>query len=165
MTKKKEDKVPNAGRPTKYKKEYNDMVVKLCLMGATDKKIADFFNVAESTINLWKLKEPEFSESIKKGKIVADANVAASLYKRATGYEVTTQKAIKVRTHKNGEGSHEDVKVVTVKESFPPDTTAIIFWLKNRVSDVYNDKHQIELPTSTILNLGSGQRPPDEATD
>ena len=34
------------------------------------------FNVAESTINLWKLKIPEFSESIKSGKDLVDAEVA-----------------------------------------------------------------------------------------
>ncbi|TRB81349.1 helix-turn-helix domain-containing protein, partial [Mannheimia haemolytica] len=75
------------GQPTKYKPEYVTQVEKLCLLGATDKDIADFFEVAESTINNWKIEYPEFLESIKKGKLLADANVANSLYKRALGYE------------------------------------------------------------------------------
>jgi hypothetical protein len=53
------------GRPSKYKPEYCDQVEKLCKLGATDKDIADFFEVEESTINNWKVEHPEFMESIK----------------------------------------------------------------------------------------------------
>ena len=76
-----------AGRPTDYREEYNEQVTKLCKLGATDKELADFFEVAESTINLWKEVHPQFSESIKEGKIQADANVAQALYHRAIGYK------------------------------------------------------------------------------
>lgn len=165
MTKKQATPVKKEkGRPTKFKPEYNVQVLKLCVLGATDVEIANFFDVAESTINEWKLKHSDFSESIKKGKMEADANVASSLYQRATGYKTKTQKAFKVRTHKNGEGSTEDVKVVTVEEAHAPDTTAIIFWLKNRRPGEWADKKQIELPGTTVLNLGNGSNP-DEATD
>ena len=74
------------GAPTKYQKSYNEQSRKLCLMGYTDKQLADFFEVSESTINKWKLDHPSFSESLKSGKVIADANVTASLYDRATGY-------------------------------------------------------------------------------
>jgi hypothetical protein len=75
------------GRPTDYKTEYAEQTYKLCLLGATDKELANFFDVVESTINLWKQEHSEFSESIKRGKFQADANVADRLYQRATGYE------------------------------------------------------------------------------
>lgn len=153
------------GRPPKYTEDMNIQVMKLCILGATDKEIADFFNVAESTVNEWKLKYPEFSESIKKGKMEADMNVGASLYQKAIGFKSKTQKAFKLRTTKNGEGSVEEVKVVTVEESYPPDVTAAIFWLKNRRPKEWRDKTEIELPGTTILNLGSGVDPEtDEAT-
>tara|TARA_R110002020_G_scaffold144145_2_gene317050 strand:+ start:13490 stop:13852 length:363 start_codon:yes stop_codon:yes gene_type:complete len=71
------------GQPTLYKEEYNEQVVKLCLLGSTDKDLADFFNVAESTINNWKISHPEFLESIKEGKQKADCDVAQSLYNKA----------------------------------------------------------------------------------
>lgn len=80
-----EEKKEN-GRPAKYKEEYDEQVRKLCLLGATDKELADFFNVCEATINNWKNKHPSFLESIKKGKHVADATVAEKLFHRATGY-------------------------------------------------------------------------------
>ncbi len=66
-------------RPTKYQEAYAEQARKLCLLGYTDAELADFFEVSESTINKWKLDYPEFSESIKKGKAVADAEVSDRL--------------------------------------------------------------------------------------
>jgi len=88
MTKpKKEEEKKKRGRKTDYKEEYSNQVIKLCLLGATDKEIADFFGVSEKTLNTWKKKYPEFLQSLKKGKDVADANVASKLYNRAIGYD------------------------------------------------------------------------------
>lgn len=127
------------GRPTKYKEEYNFQVEKLCKLGATDKEIADFFDVVEDTITEWKNVHPEFSVSIKKGKIEADANVAHALYHRAIGYE------------------HEDIDIRVVDKEivetplikyYPPDPTAGIFWLKNRRPKEWRDKQQMEVEHS-----------------
>ncbi len=73
------------GRPTAYKKEYAEQAMRLCLLGATDQEMAGFFSVSEQTINTWKGKHPSFLESMRKGKIEADANVAERLYERAIG--------------------------------------------------------------------------------
>ncbi len=147
-----------AGRPTDYKEEYCEQVEKLCKLGATDKEIADFFDVVESTINEWKLKHPEFSESIKKGKLVADAEVAHSLHKRAVGYqfrEVTYEKiGAKEETIEVGDEGMESIeaeqfkKKVVIKE-VPPDVAAQNIWLKNRRGKVsegaqrWADKHEL----------------------
>src|SRR5262245_16835501 len=80
-------KQKKTGRPTKYDSSYNDQVVKFCKLGATDAQIADFFNVNEATIHRWKKEHKEFCESIKRGKILADAEVAQSLFQRAVGYQ------------------------------------------------------------------------------
>lgn len=127
------------GRPTKYKEEYNSQVEKLCKLGATDKEIADFFDVVEDTITEWKNVYPEFSVSVKKGKIEADANVAHSLYHRAIGYE------------------HDDIDIRVVDKEivetplikyYPPDPTAAIFWLKNRRPKEWRDKQQMDVEHS-----------------
>ena len=123
------------GRPTKYKPEFNRQAEKLCLLGSTDKDMADFFEVDESTINRWKIEYPEFCESIKRGKISADANVASRLYKRAIGYEHDEDKIF------NNQG--EPLIVPTIKH-VQPDTTAAIFWLKNRQPKMWRDKQEIE---------------------
>jgi hypothetical protein len=132
-----------AGRPTKYKKEYNEQVYKLALLGATDKEFADFFNVGEKTINNWKEKEPEFLQSIKEGKIEADAKVSESLYKRALGYTYEEERIEK----KNGK---EVSKTITKKEVVP-DVAAINIWLKNRRGRInpeegqkWADKQEVE---------------------
>jgi len=46
--------IAKTGRPTKYDEKYNEQAYKLCLLGASDKDMADFFQVTESTLNLWK---------------------------------------------------------------------------------------------------------------
>lgn len=118
-------------RPTKYEAKFNKQVEKLCKLGATDKEIAEFFDVSESTLNLWKLEHTKFSESIRKGKILADANVSERLYVRAMGY------------------SHPDVDIKVIDGEitktpliryYPPDTAACIFWLKNRQKKKWRDK-------------------------
>lgn len=122
-------------RPTDYKTEYCEQGYKLCLLGATDAEMASFFNVAESTINKWKLDYPEFSESIKKGKVQADAVVASKLFHRATGYE---HPEVDIKLYQG-----TIIKTDLVKH-YPPDTTAAIFWLKNRQKEKWRDRQDME---------------------
>jgi hypothetical protein len=119
------------GRPTGYINKYDQMAYRHCLLGATDKNLAELFEVCEATINTWKIEHPSFLESIKKGRVDSDELVAERLFKRATGY------------------SHQDVHIsnyqgeITVTEiikHYPPDTTAAIFWLKNRRKDKWRDQ-------------------------
>ncbi len=126
----------NKGKPSSYQPEYAEQARKLCLLGATDKELADFFNVSESTINKWKIDFVEFSESIKKGKDLADADVAERLFNRACGY-VAPDVDIKVI----------DSRIVKTDflKHYPPDTTAAIFWLKNRQKNKWRDKQEIDL--------------------
>ena len=121
------------GRPTDYKEEYAEQARKLCLLGATDANLADFFGVVESTINNWKIANPEFLESLKAGKMLADAVVAESLYHRATGYSHQEEKVF------NNGG--EIVTYESVKH-YAPDPTSAIFWLKNRQPDKWREKQE-----------------------
>jgi hypothetical protein len=124
------------GRPTKYKKEYHDdLAYKLCLLGHTDKQLGEVFGVQESTINNWKNENASFLESIIKGKDSADAKVAESLYRRATGLKV---KEVRVTPTEEGES------VVETTKELPPDTAAAFIWLKNRRSGKWRDKHEVE---------------------
>ena len=138
MTKKTTTEKRGRGRPTLYRAEYAEQARKLCRLGATDKELADFFGVAESTLNKWKEDHPEFSESLKEGKGLADAEVADKLYKRATGYE---HAAVKIVANANSGQEH----IVHYTERYPPDTTAAIFWLKNRRPDLWRDKTEQQL--------------------
>lgn len=119
-----------AGQPTKYKKEYCEQATKLCMLGATDVELADFFEVTEKTLNNWKNTHPEFLQSLKDGKEGADAAVTKSLYQRATGY---TAPDLDIRVIDG------QLIMTTIEKHYPPDTTACIFWLKNRRKQDWRD--------------------------
>jgi len=124
-------------RPTKYQKAYAEQARKLCLLGYTDEQLADFFEVAVSTISKWKKDHAEFSEAIKKGKDISDGEVASSLFQRAMGY-VAPDVDIRVINDK--------IVQTKIQKHYPPDTAAAIFWLKNRQKKTWRDKidHGIE---------------------
>jgi len=133
-------------RPSQYRSEYADQALKLCRLGATDKDMADFFGVSEQTINAWKKAHPLFLESLKGGKEMADAEVADKLFKRATGY---SHDAVKIFANATT-GAEQIVPYV---EHYPPDTTACIFWLKNRRPDLWRDKHDLEHSGSLTVEI------------
>jgi len=129
------------GRPSLYKEEYNDQAYKLCLLGATDKELADFFDVVEDTINEWKKRYENFSVSIKRGKTIADSNVADKLYQRALGY---SHPDVELKVLSDGQGQGSRIEKVDITKHYPPETAAAIFWLKNRQSSKWRDKQEFE---------------------
>jgi hypothetical protein len=145
------------GRPSLYKPEYPERARKLCLLGAADKELADFFEVSVDTINEWKNVHPEFSASIKEGKDQADASVADRLYQRAMGFE---HPDIDIRVV-NGE-----IVETPIRKVYPPDTAAAIFWLKNRQRRNWRDKIEQEVsgPNGGPIETKSDVKlTPDEA--
>jgi hypothetical protein len=129
------------GRPTKYKKEYNEQAAKLCKLGATDVQLADFFNVTEKTLNNWKSEHPSFLQSLKKGKVFSDDKVEMALYDRAIGYHYDEIK----------EEQSEDGMKRTVTTKRIQDNTAAIFWLKNRRPEQWREK--VENDTVQDINI------------
>lgn len=125
--------VPGPGRDSLYTPEMNDAARKLALLGLTDEEMATFFGVHVSTYYRWKAENPAFHEAVNAGKVIADANVADSLYKRATGEHVQIEKVVK--NAKTGE--HSTIKVMTY---IPGEASAAMNWLKNRRRQDWQDK-------------------------
>ncbi len=125
-------------RPTKYKPEYVEQAAKLCALAATDQELADFFEVTVTTLNRWKISYPEFCASIKDAKEQADNRVERSLFQRATGYE---QDEVKIFMP----GGKDDPVYAPYRAKIAPDTTACIFWLKNRRPDVWREKSTVDV--------------------
>ena len=71
-------------------------------------------------------------EALKKGKEIVDIQVENALLKRALGYEYMEER-VEI-SEKDGR------KVIQMTKTVPPDTTAQIFWLKNRRPDQWRDK-------------------------
>jgi len=126
-------------RPSKYQPEYATQAAKLCALGATDSQLADFFGVSVSTISLWKVEHSEFSEALKMAKEEADAKVEQSLYRRAMGFECDE---VDIRV------IDKEVIQTPIRKIYPPDTTAAIFWLKNRKPSQWRETKAIELTGS-----------------
>ena len=130
------------GRPSLFSPEYVGQAEKLCRLGATDDELADFFGVSVRTLHRWKSENDEFCHSIKSGKEVADERVERSLYARALGYE-HPEVDIRVIDHA--------IVQTPIRKYYPPDTTAAIFWLKNRRPAQWRDKQDIEHSGSVVV--------------
>lgn len=126
-----------AGRPSVYKDEFATQVKKIAELGATDQEVADFFDVDVRTVYRWKHDFPEFCQALKVGKDVADERVERSLYQKAIGYE---QDEVKIFMP----GGAEAPVYAPFRAKIAPDTTAAIFWLKNRRSQQWRDKQDVE---------------------
>lgn len=105
--------------------------------GLIDEQIAKKIGISRSTLNVWKEKYSDISDALKRGKEVVDRQVENALLKRALGYEYDEIS----RKYENGTLTEEKV---TTKQVVP-DTTAQIFWLKNRKSDVWRDKQEVKV--------------------
>ena len=108
--------------------------------GLTDEQIARNIGIATSTFYEWKKKKLEFSETLKKGKEVVDFEVENALLKRALGYEYEEE------TYENG------ILTKKVKKQVPPDTTAQIFWLKNRKPNNWKDRIETDEDKEAVAN-------------
>ena len=112
------------GRPSSFKPEYIEHVFNFALLGATEKEMAVVFGVTLETLENWKDAIPEFFQSLKEGREIADGRVAKSLFRRAVGY---SHPDIHISTcrweDKNGK-SHVKVIKTPIMKHYPPDVGA-----------------------------------------
>lgn len=107
--------------------------------GLTDEQIAENIGIKRQTIYDWKKRFPDISDALKKGKEVIDRQVENALLKAALGYEYEE------------DGMTKDGHVRSLKRIAHPNTTALIFWLKNRKPKQWRDKQDIE-HSGTMIN-------------
>lgn len=130
------------------KSKWNDIKEKLSLIeswardGLNDEQIAEKLRISKDTFYRYKKEHSDFSDSLKKGKEIVDYEVENALLKRALGYEYTEI----TREERYNRDTQEYEMVVTkeVIKQVSPDTTAQIFWLKNRKPKEWREKHEIE---------------------
>lgn len=110
--------------------------------GLTDEQIAANIGISRSTLNEWKNRFSDISDTLKRGKEIVDIQVENALLKRALGYtykETTRESQFNPQTEK-----YEMVVTKEVTKEVVPDTTAQIFWLKNRKPEEWRDKKDVE---------------------
>jgi len=117
------------GRPSLYDPIHHPKLgFWLAQAGLTDEQIADEIGIQASTFYEWRKTHPEFAESLKGGKTTPDDEVEAALLRRAKGFKYV-------------ENGKEKVAL--------PDTTACIFWLKNRRSADWRDKREHKMDSGS----------------
>ncbi len=112
--------------------------------GLTEEQIAHNMGVSYSTLKEWKKKFSAVSAALKSGKEVVDRQVENALFKTATGY------------YYDEETVTNQGEVVTVRKYSKPNTTAQIYWLKNRKRDVWTDKQEVKLEANVTTNKLDG---------
>mgnify|MGYP001941010857 CR=1 FL=1 len=98
--------------------------------GKTEEQIAELMGISKRTLYNWKKKEMPLLQALKVGKDVADRQVENALFKSALGYDYEEDTVT------------NDGRVVKVKKHKPANTTAQIFWLKNRKPEQWRDKRE-----------------------
>lgn len=134
------------GRPSKFHQLDLKQVEMLAKKGWTDNEMSEFFQVDRATWYRWKNRHPEFCDALKHWKDSADEVVERSLFERATGYAHPEDK---IFMHEGEE------RVVPTVKHYPPDSTAMIFWLKNRKPEEWRDRQErvIEEHKVSIVDL------------
>jgi DNA-binding XRE family transcriptional regulator len=133
-----------AGRPPKFDERAQKLCLFLATKGFTDKEMAQALEITETTLNNWKKKRPEFFEALNEAKDIADRKVVRSLYERATGYSHPEQKIF----NHNGK-----LLVADTIKHYPPDSTSMIFWLKNRKKEEWRDKQEVEVDLPKTIKV------------
>ncbi|HEN2909289.1 TPA: helix-turn-helix domain-containing protein [Streptococcus agalactiae] len=112
--------------------------------GLTEEQIANNIGISRSTLNEWKKKFSVISDTLKQSKEIADRQVENALHKTALGFYYEEDMV-------TNQGD-----VVRVKKYSKPNTTAQIFWLKNRKPADWRDKQEIE-QTNTNIEIRVGE--------
>lgn len=130
-----------------------DSVKGWAMHGSTDIEMAEMLGISERVFYEWKVKYPQFSHAIKKGKYTSNGELLNSAFVQSTGFMYIENQAVKVKDYKmftNEKGQQEllqieRVEIVPVEKYQPPNPTMNIFMLKNRLSDDYKDKHEVDV--------------------
>lgn len=133
-----------SGRISTFDEAKIELIKYMCKIGKTNIEIAEELGCCEKTIYNWKKEHPLLLQTLNDWKHVADEKVERSLYERASGYTVKETKAFVI-----------DGQIVTqeVDRHFPPDSTSMIFWLKNRKPKEWKDKREVESNGSIEISV------------
>lgn len=108
--------------------------------GLTEIQIAAELGISYKQFKIWKQKYKEIGAALKEPKNFVDSLVEDALLKNAFGFEYTEESVTR-----NGD-------VVSLKKYSKPDTTAIIFWLKNRQRTKWRNREELEISDNGNLN-------------
>lgn len=113
----------------------------------TDKEISQNIGISQETFYQWTKLYSEFSEAIKKGRqpvnLIVEKTFFEEKLKGRTVKEKTTEKTIHRDADGNIVSSSEHIR--TTERYIPADTTAMLFYMKCRMPEKYNDKINVAI--------------------
>ncbi len=125
--------------------------------GLTDEQIAGNMGINVRTLYNWKRKSIRIFQSLKVNKELADIEVENALRKKALGFRETEQTVSMRKTveYENGKRVREVTEPVVMESEryYPPDTTAQIFWLKNRKPEQWRDKQEQKVDMTEAVKI------------
>jgi transposase-like protein len=138
------------GRKSKYEELDIDTrlpeIEQMARDGYRDVDICKTLGISAPTFYAWMQKYEEFAEATRKGKEVVDAEIENKLLDNARGYTVweETQELISAVDPLSGRVVQQMTTVKRVLKHIKGDTTAQIFWLKNRRPNEWREKNHVE---------------------
>ena len=137
-----------------------EIIAAWCRDGATERDIAKKLGISLSTLNKYKAEIPEFSDTLKRNRELADVQVENALFRAATGYEYEEVRTEYIENGKQGQRGNirnNDTgtcrKVTRITKVVQGDVTAQIFWLKNRLPDKWRDRKELDANIADSLEM------------
>jgi hypothetical protein len=139
--------VAKRGPKSKFNDKVRETFLRLIKEGKTEDEIASIVGVCRRTLNNWKGEHPELLYAVREARMAADELVEISLYRRALGYSHPEEKIIQTR---DGGIDH-----AVITKHYPPDTTAAMFWLRNRQPKRWKEKTEGDVTVNNNVSTGS----------
>lgn len=129
----------NAGAKSKYNEDFPTLAEGFARRGLSDAQIADNLGISKDAYYNYQKRYPEFYDAIKRGKSPVDMHVENALLKNALGFEY---EEVHTEITKNGDKQNIKKKIITKKQ--PPNLGAQIFWLINRLPELWKQRKDEE---------------------
>lgn len=133
-----------------------DIIERLARQGLTFEQVADFFDVSKEQVTAWLNTDPQFKEAWSKGRLNADHLVEQALFRRAVGYQT-----VEVKEKYDADGELKATEKIT--RATPPSELAMIFWLKNRLPHLWQERTDVNVTFRDMMDLGHRNRPRTES--
>jgi hypothetical protein len=143
--------VGKRGPKSSFNDKIRETILRLIKEGKTEIEISKEIGVCRKTLNNWKGEHADLLKAVHEARLIPDQLVEVSLFQRALGYSHPEEKIIQTR-----DGGLE---TVTVTKHHPPDTTAAIFWLRNRQKKRWSEKNESDV---TVNNNIAGSLTDDQ---
>lgn len=141
------------GRKSGFNESLKSRIIALVGEGKTLEQVAEIIGVSKQTIYNWFGHHKDLLYAVREARQIADELVEASLFSRALGYSHPEEKLF---AH---EGLVIDRQIIT--KHYPPDTTAAMFWLRNRQPARWKEKTEGDVN----VNVNAVQKLSDEQLD